>query len=399
MIKETRHILKFNNAQKSEWLNRLFEDFKNDLHIYINSIVSGELPFGKYLSIIPKLPNTKIKHSQWKQVLYKEAIAKIQSVMDNVRHQTFVKYKKLYVKCLEKDNHKKFTSKRFSELNINYLKRVKIDIKKVSIPIDQRMLSVIREKQTELFDEFVGVRLPYFKENIKRAIQINLPIKYHKLYNQYILDGWDRKNTIKLTKSNNCFYLCFALEKDNSEKKTSGKTLGIDIGYKKLIVDSNGNQYGKELKQIYERLSKKVRGSKNYKQLVSFKKNKINEVVNKFYQENCDVHTLYAENLKSVKTNSKLGKHFNNKLQYWSYAQVLNKLETLSEREGFYFFKVNPAYTSQTCSFCGEVDKSARNGEVYQCKNCKTTIDADYNAAINVLHRGIYSSSTTKDKS
>ena len=57
--------------------------------------------------------------------------------------------------------------------------------------------------------------------------------------------------------------------------------------------------------------------------------------------------------------------------------------------------KVNPAYTSQTCSHCGTKDKTNRKGETYSCKVCGLIIDADYNASINILHREAYSLSTT----
>jgi len=76
---------------------------------------------------------------------------------------------------------------------------------------------------------------------------------------------------------------------------------------------------------------------------------------------------------------------------------VINKLERLSEEEGFCLKKVDPAYTSQQCSKCGTIDKSNRKDEVYQCKVCGMKIDADYNAAINILHRGDYNPSTTKN--
>ena len=85
-----------------------------------------------------------------------------------------------------------------------------------------------------------------------------------------------------------------------------------------------------------------------------------------------------------------------NKMQYWSYKQVLAKLETRSELEGFKFIKVNPAYSSQTCSSCGSIDKNSRNGEIYHCTICGIEIDADTNASINILRRGIYSSSEQK---
>ena len=116
---------------------------------------------------------------------------------------------------------------------------------------------------------------------------------------------------------------------------------------------------GKELKEIYNRLIKKKRGSKNYKQLLHYKMCKINEVVNKFINFYKDTDFI-CENLRNVKHASKLYKSLNNKLQYWSYRQVLDKLEALSELEGFKLIKVDPTYTSQTCSNCGTILKNNR---------------------------------------
>ena len=59
--------------------------------------------------------------------------------------------------------------------------------------------------------------------------------------------------------------------------------------------------------------------------------------------------------------------------------------------------KVSPEYTSQTCSRCKIVDKSNRNGERYVCKSCGLEIDADYNAAINILNKGVYSPFDTEN--
>lgn len=90
-------------------------------------------------------------------------------------------------------------------------------------------------------------------------------------------------------------------------------------------------------------------------------------------------------------------KKFNNKLQRWSYAKTLNKLELLAQTKGFCLRFINPAYTSQTCSHCGVVMKSNRNGEIYHCSVCGVEIDADVNAAINILRRGVYSLSNLEN--
>ena len=58
--------------------------------------------------------------------------------------------------------------------------------------------------------------------------------------------------------------------------------------------------------------------------------------------------------------------------------------------EGVGMILVNPAYTSQTCSRCGYVDKKNRESQaVFVCKKCSYTANADVNAARNILERGL----------
>lgn len=83
-----------------------------------------------------------------------------------------------------------------------------------------------------------------------------------------------------------------------------------------------------------------------------------------------------------------------NKIQRWSYSKTINKLNNMCEEQGINLVKVSPAYTSQTCSSCREIHKESRVGEIYKCISCGIILDADYNAALNILHRGVYSPST-----
>ena len=51
---------------------------------------------------------------------------------------------------------------------------------------------------------------------------------------------------------------------------------------------------------------------------------------------------------------------------------------------------VNPAYTSQTCSRCGYVAKENRENQAdFHCGECGLTMNADVNAAINILSKGL----------
>ena len=392
MIRSSQHILKFSNKYKLELLECLYNNYKTDLKFYIDLILTEKLPLKLNLSS-KELPTNIIYHSQWKQIIYKQASEIVRSNVKYQLNKRYNRYKKVYSYFKVEGRQLKFLSKKYSELKLkSILKYIKINVNKISINIDGRRLNYTAESKS--FDEFIGLKLPYFVAGIRKSIQLNLPIKYHKQSLKY--KDWNRKNTIQLSKINNNFYIKFIYEKSDEIKKESNNKIGIDIGYKKLISDSNGKFYGTELENIYNKISKKKRNSKNYKQSLIYKENKINEIVNQFTNENKSVDIIYIEDLKRVKDNSKLNTKFMNKLQYWSYKQIIFKLNNYCEERGINLEKVSPKYTSQECSKCGIIDKSNRKGEIYQCSSCNNLMDADYNAAINILHRGIYSSSNNQ---
>ena len=113
-----------------------------------------------------------------------------------------------------------------------------------------------------------------------------------------------------------------------------------------------------------------------------------------------NVKKIIVEDLKGLKRNSKKkGKStrkFRNKFQYCSYVMIQKKLNQICEEQGIELVKVSPRYTSQTCSRCGTIDKASRQRENYHCKTCGYEIDADYNGALNILHRGVCSPSNTE---
>jgi putative transposase len=54
--------------------------------------------------------------------------------------------------------------------------------------------------------------------------------------------------------------------------------------------------------------------------------------------------------------------------------------------------KVNPKFTSQTCSACGHCEKANREDQAtFICKSCGVAMNADHNAAINILNKGLAS--------
>jgi putative transposase len=60
----------------------------------------------------------------------------------------------------------------------------------------------------------------------------------------------------------------------------------------------------------------------------------------------------------------------------------------LDERGGA-LIKIHPAYTSQTCSACGTIDRESRESQAsFVCRHCGFAIHADHNAALNILRLG-----------
>jgi len=255
------------------------------------------------------------------------------------------------------------------------------------INLDSRFVDI--QFNNNSFDVWVKL------SSIGNKISLKLPSKKHKHYHKY--NDWSLKKSIRLRKFEDNYYVDFYFEKESPETKTEGKDIGLDCGYKKLLISSENKVYDTGLEKVYEKISRKKQGSKRFKRTLIERDNKINESVNKLDIDN--IKTIVVEDLKNVKHKSKgkINKKFNNKLQRWSYSKVLNKLLHHCEENAVNYLTVNPAYTSQTCSKCGFVHRNNRSNEKFLCLNCGYKTDADFNASVNILHRGVYSPSTTKE--
>ncbi len=230
--------------------------------------------------------------------------------------------------------------------------------------------------------------------SLGKGIILWIPSKKHKHFNKFVKAGWKMKKSVRVRKTGSKFFIDIYFEKKEPEKKPFGRVKSVDIGYKKLMVDNRGKEYGKDFYKIAEKISRKKQGSKAFRRALTERDNLINQTVSRFSLSG--VRTLVIEDLKNVKHKSKgkLRKSFNNKLQRWSYPKVMTKAAGMCEEGGVRLVRINPAYTSQTCHMCGVRDKSARNGEIFVCKNpaCynfQKKTDADWNGAVNILRKGL----------
>lgn len=114
--------------------------------------------------------------------------------------------------------------------------------------------------------------------------------------------------------------------------------------------------------------------------------NEINRAFNEFYRERKPKIIAY-EDLAHLRGKAK-SKGLSRKVSGWQRRIIKERKEYKN-----YIFNVadpgpvNAAYSSQTCPMCGWVEAKNRRGDVFKCRKCGFTADADHVAALNLKLR------------
>jgi len=97
-------------------------------------------------------------------------------------------------------------------------------------------------------------------------------------------------------------------------------------------------------------------------------------------------HGIAIEDLDGIRGRARLRKPQRATLHAWAFHQLGTFLEYKAEKAGVPFVRVDPAYTSQTCSQpgCGHCERGNRNREKFVCRRCGTISHADHNASRNI---------------
>jgi putative transposase len=211
---------------------------------------------------------------------------------------------------------------------------------------------------------------------------------------------------VTITKAANGWHACFAHEIEHVAPANDLPPVGIDRGIANTLALSTGERLSTpDLTQLERRkkraqriLSRRVRGSNRYRK----QRHRLARISAKMVRCRADWQhraaltvaqrfgavTLEALQIQNM-TSAGRGKRSLNRCileQGWgAFGRILSyKLE---ERGGT-LIKVNPAYTSQTCSACGAIDKASRESQArFACRHCGFVAHADHNAAINILRR------------
>jgi putative transposase len=273
-----------------------------------------------------------------------------------------------------------------------------------------------------------------FFRNIKNGIKSGFPnfkkfnssVRYHNQACKYDIDkhkirlskaGWinikdyapafGRIINITISKSDNeMWFASICVEQKVKEYiNKSENEIGIDVGIKDFLIDSNGNKISnpkflikseKKLKRLQRQLGKKKIGSNNRKKaklklakahtvISEQRKNFLHQTSTKLVKEN---KTIYHEdlNISGMMKNHRLAKSFSD-VSHYEFFRMLGykgiwyncKVEKIGRFEP----------SSKLCHVCGyKNNELTLKDREWTCPECNTKLDRDINAAINILEFG-----------
>ena len=188
-------------------------------------------------------------------------------------------------------------------------------------------------------------------------------------------------------------YLAIDLELDNFATcvSTSGAPFIIE-GRGLKYFNRWWNKEKAKLQSIYNKQGIKM--GKKMAWLLRKRKNVINNFMNQamnYIVKYClanRIGNIVIRELKEIKQNMKLSKKNNQNFQYIPHGLFKQKLRAKCKYYGLKYIEVDEAYTSQTCSICGDVSKNNRKHRgLYVCRKCGFVANADVNGTLNILKK------------
>lgn len=243
---------------------------------------------------------------------------------------------------------------------------------KVSIPFDAKYYPKLKcIKSLELTDEYLCVFCEVYDTDMI------VPEGYL---------GVDRNATS---------HVCVVANPDTGKCLKLGKE-APHIIHKYANLRAKAESRGSKKNHHWHRASRKLKHRQAHKVLdINHKISK--EIVDTAAHDKCaivleDLKNIRRSARKSHKTKkgkrvfSKLSKGLRYTLNSWPFYQLQQLIVYKAQLQGIPVIFVDPAYTSQRCSRCGEI--GLRDGKDFKCPHCGHADHADVNAAFNIAVRG-----------
>ncbi len=255
--------------------------------------------------------------------------------------------------------------------------------------------------------EYSNIELNLLTRNIKLPKLGKVKIRGYR--NKKTIDGRIINATISKETTNKYYVSVLVEEELLVEKVIPASIVGIDLGIKDLVITSDGikyendkilMKYEKRLKRLQRKLSRQVKGSKNYlktkekiarvhAKIKNYRKHYLNKIANEIVDEH-DI--IVTEDLKVKDMFKGKVKAFNKTLSDASFSKLCSLIEWKSKLKGKFYYKINTYYpSSQICSCCGYRNRSLKDLSIreYDCTCCGSHNDRDINASLNIMFEGL----------
>jgi len=217
-----------------------------------------------------------------------------------------------------------------------------------------------------------------------------------------------------LTRDHKGWLVTFQCELSDVQMQAVADIIGIDVGIEKFLATSeheiipNPRFLEKELpalRRAQRAVSRKVetrkkRGSKaasgnekRARKIAARLHNRVQNLRKNFHHETAALlvgkgNAIAVEdlNIKGL-SRSKLARQVNDV----AWGHFLNRLVHKAESAGLRVEKVDPKYTSQACSGCGDIVPKPLRERTHKCPECGLVLDRDVNAAINIKNKAVAS--------
>lgn len=211
--------------------------------------------------------------------------------------------------------------------------------------------------------------------------------------------------TIERSKTNK-YYCSICVDVEQEEYEHTGEVIGIDLGIKDLVIDSNGNKCSnpkyqvkaeKKIKHLQRLYSKKTKGSKNqekarlklaiaHEKLCNKRKDYLHKITTKLVKEN-DIICIENLNVKGMIKNHHLAKA----IQDASFGTLVSMLKYKSQWHNRQIIEIGRFYpSSKLCSSCSHrMSYMGLEVREWTCPVCGEHHDRDVNAAINIKNEGL----------
>lgn len=299
-------------------------------------------------------------------------------------------------------------------------------VRSAEIPLDSRLMKL--EKSENIKAPYVIEITDPFHKGCRFSVPLNT--SRHSLHKN---ESNKMAGTVKASIRNGVLKVAWAYTRTVGQPKTKD-TRGVDAGILDALYCSDGNSYGSmkevidfykntvepsfaglsalrnkkeaikhylhthknlpdgvgrslikkidKLDQMMQKMNAPYRRNRHYRAMLD---KEVSDAV-KGYMGSISRETLTVIEKLDIKEFEK-SRRVNGMFSTFARGALQQKLISSLNWHGYDFVEVEPAFTSQICPVCGNLDKANRQEKVFHCTCCGHHDDADHTASINIRDR------------